>query len=277
MFEILLSPVFIRAFIAVTLISIVSALSGSFTVFKKGTFLVAGVAHAALAGAAFGIFISLYYQIPFMDTLTGALIFAILMAILVGYITIGSEMEKTDVAIGTAFAFSMSIAVIFISMIKEYATVAWGLIIGDILLLTTKDIIYLLIICVITILTTIIFFREFIFISFDPEGAAAYGIKVTLYHLLMLILISISVVVVLKGVGAILVYALLTIPPAIANEISDSAYEVILWAFVVSLISGFAGLILSLFVEAAPSGIIGLIVTLIYIALLTYKRFQTTA
>ncbi|MGQ4832289.1 MAG: metal ABC transporter permease [Candidatus Asgardarchaeia archaeon] len=274
MFEILLSPVFIRAFIAVILIAIVSALSGSFTVFRKGTFLVAGVAHAALAGAAFGIFVSLYYQIPFMDPLAGALIFAVLMAILVGYITLGSEAEKTDVAIGTAFAFSMSIAIIFISMIKEYATVAWGLIIGDILLLTTRDIIYLLIICAITILVTFIFFREFIFISFDPEGAAAYGVKVAIYHFLLLILISISVVVVLKGVGAILVYALLTIPPAIANEFSNSTYEVILWAFIISLLSGFAGLLISLFVEIAPSGLIGLIVTTIYILLLAFKRLE---
>lgn len=274
MLEILLSPVFIRALVAIVLVSIVSALAGSFSVFKKSTFMIAGVAHAALGGAAFGILMTLYGIFPFFSPLLGAVIFAVFTALFIGYITLGENEEKTDIAIGVSFAFSMSIAIIFISMIKEYAVVAWGLIIGDLLLLTNQDILYLLIMSIIAVLIVFVFFREFIFISFDPEGAAAYGLKVSLYQILLLVLISISVVVVLKGVGAILVYALLTIPPAAANEFSKSAYEVILWAFLISLIGGIIGVFTCLFINVAPSGIAGLVVTIIYLIVIGYKRIK---
>ncbi|MCD6484313.1 MAG: metal ABC transporter permease [Candidatus Odinarchaeota archaeon] len=275
MFEaFLVSPFILRAIIAVFLISILSAFVGSLAIFRESTFLVAGVAHAALAGAAFGILLSLYQITPYIDAFTGALIFAILVALFVGTVTLKSEKASVDVAIGTAFAFSMSIAVALISMIKEYATVAWGLLIGDLLLLSEKDILYLIVLTTIVMFTTLIFLREFLFVAFDMESATAYGIRVGFYHYLMLLLISTSVVVILKGVGAILVYALLTIPPAAANEIGKSTTSVIIIAFIISLFSGLLGLYIAFFVDIAPSGITGLIVTTIYMIVFIWKRVQ---
>lgn len=273
MFEVLTSPFVIRAIIAIILVSIVSAFAGSFSVFRQSTFLIAGVAHAALGGAALGILLTLYNILP-IDPLTGALFFAILTGLFVGYVTQKGEREKIDIAIGGAFALSMSLAVIFVSMIREYASVAWGLLLGDILLLSNSDIVYLLIMSIITIFVTIILFREFLFISFDMETASAYGVRVNLYNYIMLIIISVAVVIVLKGVGAILVYALLTIPPATANEIANSPSQVITYSFIISLFSGFGGLIVSFYVDVAPSGITGLIVTTIYIMTLVFKRWH---
>jgi len=275
MFEILSSPFVIRAIIAIILISVVSAFAGSFSVFRQSTFLIAGVAHAALGGAAFGILLALYSIVPFMDPLTGALIFAVLTGVFVGYVTQKGPREKIDIAIGGAFAMSMSLAVIFVSMIREYATVAWGLLLGDILLLSNTDILYLLVMSIVITFVSILLFREFLFISFDMETASAYGVRVNLYNMIMLVIISIAVVVVLKGVGAILVYALLTIPPAAANEIADSPSQVVTYAFAISLFSGFVGLAISFFADVAPSGITGLVVTIIYVITVILRHGST--
>ena len=107
------------------------------------------------------------------------------------------------------------------------------------------------------------------------ETASAYGVRVNLYNMIMLVIISIAVVVVLKGVGAILVYALLTIPPAAANEIADSPSQVVTYAFAISLFSGFVGLAISFFVDVAPSGITGLVVTIIYVITVILRHGST--
>nr|MDO8044895.1 iron chelate uptake ABC transporter family permease subunit [Candidatus Baldrarchaeota archaeon] len=271
--DVLLSPFMIRAIIAVVLIAFVASTAGSFTVYRGLTFLVAGVAHAALAGAALAILLDMYGIIPGFPEVLGAAIFAIITALIAGYVGRKGESEKMEVAIGVSFALTMSIAILLISMIKEYAVRAWGLIIGDILLLTEKDLLLLAVATLIVIFTTLLFYKEFVFVSFDMEGATAYGVHAELYHYVMLLLIALSVVVVLKGVGAILVYAMIVAPAAAANQFSKSTTSVMIWSFIIALFGGIIGLIIAaLCVNVAPSAIAGLIVTASYFIALIVSR-----
>jgi len=272
--DILLSPFMIRAFIAVVLIAFVASTAGSFTVYRGLTFLVAGVAHAALAGAALAILLDMYSIIPGFPEILGAAVFAIITALIAGYVGRKGESERMEVAIGVSFALTMSIAILLISMVKEYAVKAWGLIIGDILLLTEKDLLLLTVTTLIVVFTTLLFYKEFVFVSFDMEGATAYGVRAELYHYIMLLLIALSVVVVLKGVGAILVYAMIVAPAAAANQFSKSTTSVMVWSFVIALFGGVIGLIVAaLYVNVAPSAIAGLIVTASYfIALISSRK-----
>ncbi|MHA1722341.1 MAG: metal ABC transporter permease [Candidatus Baldrarchaeia archaeon] len=271
--DILLSPFMIRALIAVVLIAFVASTAGSFTVYRGLTFLVAGVAHAALAGAALAILLDMYGIIPGFPEILGAAVFAIITALIAGYVGRKGESERMEVAIGVSFALTMSIAILLISMIKEYAVRAWGLIMGDILLLTEKDLLLLAITTLIVVFTTLLFYKEFVFVSFDMEGATAYGVRAELYHYIMLLLIALSVVVVLKGVGAILVYAMIVVPAAAANQFSKNTTSVMIWSFFIALFGGLVGLIVAaLYVNVAPSAIAGLIVTVFYFIALIFSR-----
>ncbi len=272
MLEYLQNPFILRAIIAIVLISMVTATIGSFTVFRGLSFLLAGIAHAAMAGAAFAIFISYYGLIPHFHPLLGSLIFGLIMIIAVGLFKMDIGGESSDVAIGIAFAMSMSLAVLFISLIREYAVQAWGLIVGDLLLLTTFDILLLIIVTAIIVFLTMIFYKEFLFISFDIEGAEALGLRIVFYNYLMLILIALAVVVLLKGVGAILVYALMIIPAAAANNVARKVSDVFIFAFIFSLMSGFLGLVIALYIDVAPSALAGLIALAIYITTLKARR-----
>ncbi|MHA1676192.1 MAG: metal ABC transporter permease [Candidatus Njordarchaeales archaeon] len=262
---IIMSGFFIRALIASFLISILSGLVGSITVFRGQTFLTAGVAHSAMAGAALGIFLNLYGYIAGVDPLFIATVFSVIIAIFVGYIAEKGETEKLEIAIGVAFGFSMSLAILFISMIREYAIRAWGLIMGDILLLTYQDLLLLVIISAVIILINVITLRELVFISFDFEGATAFGVNTKFYHYLSLISTAIAIVVVMKGVGAILVYVMLVTPAATANELANTASNVVVLAFLIALASSILGLMLSIFLNLSPSALMGIIVTTIYL------------
>jgi len=250
----------LRGIIAVFLISVVAASTGSFSIFQKSTFFVSGIAHGSLAGAALGIYISLYF-FP-INPFIMAMIFSVLFAVAIGIAS--HRKENIEVAIGIMFSFSMSLAILFLAMIKEYASVAWGLIIGDLLLLSSQDLIWMLITVALILLIFFTFRRKILFSIFDPEVAMVQGINPYLYETLLFILIALGVVVLLKGVGAILVYALLIVPAAAAKRIAGSFEGTIIYSFFISLISGLGGIFLSLFTSVAPSAYAGLIATFIY-------------
>jgi len=259
-----LNPFIIRALLAVILISVLAATAGSFTIFRGLSFMVAGIAHAALAGAALAVVLEQYGYLRGLDPLFIALIFGVLMAIIIGASERAEHIERIEVSIGVAFALSMSLAILFISLMREYSVEAWALILGDILLLTTKDIIILSIITITVAFLFVLFMKEFIFISFDPEDTRAIGVNVDLYHTIMLVLIASSTVVLLKGVGAILVYAVLVVPPAIANKIAGDVYSVMKKSFIISIFSGILGILLAIPINVAPSALIGIILVIIY-------------
>jgi len=155
---------------------------------------------------------------------------------------------------------------------KEYSIEAWALILGDILLLTINDIIILTIITIIDTFIFVLFMRIFVFLSFDPEGLRAIGVNVDVYHILMLVLIASATVVLLKGVGVILVYAVLVVPSAIANKIANDVLGVMKLSFVIALLSGVSGVFISTVLDIVPSALIGLILVFIYFIVSALKR-----
>jgi ABC-type Mn2+/Zn2+ transport system permease subunit len=250
----------LRAIIAVFLIAVVASLIGSYSVFRGSTFLVSGISHGALAGAALGILLALYFFS--VNYLLVALIFSVVFALAIGYAS--HRKENVDVAVGVMFALSMSLAILFLSLIREYASVAWGLIIGDLLLLSQSDVEIMLISVIFIVLVFLFFHRRILFSIFDPEGAMAVGVKPLIYESLLYVMVAIGVVVLLKGVGAILVYALLIIPAAASKRFSSTVSATMILAFVISIVSGLGGLALSVISPVSPSAYAGLIATGIY-------------
>ncbi len=256
----MLDILLIRGIVAMFLIAIVSATIGSFSVFRGSTFFVAGIAHGALAGAALGIFISItFFEI---NPLIVALLFSIFFALSIGFAT--RRKEDVDIAVGVMFALSMSLAVLFLSMIREYATVAWGLIIGDVLLLSSGDLNILLASVMTVLIIFVLFYRKMLYVIFDRESAEAAGIRVSLHETLLFIMIAVGVVALLKCVGSILVYALLIVPAASSRRLFGSVPGTIVGAFVISLVSGLGGIALSMYLSVAPSALAGLIASAIY-------------
>ncbi|MCD6330583.1 MAG: metal ABC transporter permease, partial [Thermoplasmata archaeon] len=138
------------------------------------------------------------------------------------------------------------------------------LLFGDLLLLSNDDIYIMAILTTIVAIIFTLFYREFLFISFDIEGAKAYGIKAEYFSYLLLSTIAISTVIIMKAIGAILVYAMLIAPAATANKLAKSIFQVFLIAGLIALFSGFTGIFLSFYLPFSPSAISALIATSFY-------------
>ena len=157
-------------------------------------------------------------------------------------------------------------------MIREQAARVWGLLFGDLLLLTDHDIIIMATVTIFILMLFIYFHREFLFISFDSEGALASGINVRLFNYILLSIIAISTVIIMKGVGAILVYAMLVAPAAAANEVAKSVMQVFSYAALIALLAGFMGLATSFYIKVSPGAIASLLATIIYFISIAKKH-----
>jgi len=271
MLEIFLNPFIFRALIAIILISVISATIGNLIFYRGESFLLVGSAHAAMAGAALVMVLSSYLLLR-INPLVGALIFSVLIVIPYLIEREKKTFEELESFLGLIFAFTLAAAVFFISLLREYATQAWGLIIGDILLLTTSDVILLMILSALSVLVVLTFIRELLYISFDVESSLIIYPKSKIFEYLFGIALAAGVVVLLKSVGALLIYIFAIAPASVANRISNDAYRAMFLTFIISVTVGILSILIGVLFNIPPSTLAGLILALMYIAIELVRR-----
>lgn len=237
--------------------------------------MTSGVAHAALGGAALGYFMQGTGLFPWFDPVLGAILFAVLVALITGYAGESGISQKMEVAVGVSFALSMSLAVFLMYYIPSDKVLAlWGYLVGDILLMTNQDIVMLAITTLIVAFIILLLNKEFVYVSVDYEGSVAHGMNARGYHYLILVISAIAIALATKAVGAILVYAILVAPAAASNELLKSVNQVMIGVFLIALISQILGITASFVLAVSPSAIAGIIAAFSYIIALQIKRFR---
>jgi len=236
---------FVRnAVIASILVGIACGIVGSLVVVKRIVFISGGISHAAFGGIGIGLFLG-------FNPVIAAIPFSILSALLIGALKRARVSE--DTSIGILWAVGMAIGIIFASLTPGYATDLISYLFGNILMVSKQDITMMIALDSLIILLIILFYREFLAVCFDEEFAATLGIPVNLFYSMLLCGVALSVVVLVKVVGIILVIALLTIPAAIAKQFTNDLKNMIITSTFVCIALTIAGLYLS-FVLNLPSG-----------------------
>jgi ABC-type Mn2+/Zn2+ transport system permease subunit len=248
-----------RALIGIVLIGVNAALSGVFASFRSLTFLVSGASHAALAGAALVIVLETFGILHGLSPILGGVVFAVALALLAARATFHGSERSADPAVGAGFAFSMALAVVLIALVPQAATRVWGVLLGDLLLLSVED---LWLLSALTLVVSVAFWmlwRQFLFVTFDIEGARAFGINAEVYNTVLFALIGLSSAIIMKGVGAIVVFAMLVSPAATAMLFASSVRKVALWSFAIAVASGLLALALSFRTGNTVSGLAALL------------------
>jgi ABC-type Mn2+/Zn2+ transport system permease subunit len=245
-----------RAFLSSFLIGLVCSVIGVFVVLKGLSFIGAGTAHAAFAGVTLAFLIG-------VPPLLMAVIFGLGTVWIIGFLQEKGRM-KPDVPIGVFYTFTMALAILFIGLMDGYNPEVYGYLFGSILSVTSGDLLIILGLTLAILLTTLLFFKEFHFISFDQEMAEASGIPARNLSFLLLNLISLTVVISLKAVGSILVFALLVIPAAAAQQWAKSMKGMIFYSVMIGVFSSWAGVILSFWLDLPSGATIVLLTTTIF-------------
>ena len=237
MLEILELEFMRNALTAGVLVSIACGIIGSLVVINRMVFIAGGIAHGAYGGLGIAFYFSL-------EPLLGATLFSIFLAILIAAITL-NDRSKTDSVIGALWAFGMAFGIILTDLAPGYNVDLMSYLFGSILAVPKSDLAFMAAIdCAVLALVTSLY-RQFEALSFDSEFAKLRGVKTTLLYYVLVAMIALSVVMTIRAVGLILVIALLTIPPYIAQIFSKRLGTMMLNATIISTLFCISGLWLS--------------------------------
>jgi zinc transport system permease protein len=210
---------------------------GTLVVVNRLVFMSGGIAHAAYGG----IGMAFYFNIPY---LLGTIGFSVLVALIMAMVTLKSK-HRSDTVIGALWAVGMGIGIILLDMTPGYHVDLMSYLFGSILTVPNEDLVKMMVICGLVFLTTGFFYHDFLAMSYDDEFARLRGVPVNFVYCLLLVMIALSVVVIIRIVGLILIIALLTIPPYMAEQYVRSLKMMMLVSALLSIGFTFMGLWLS--------------------------------
>jgi zinc transport system permease protein len=250
--------------------SITSGIVGSYVVAKRIVFISGSIAHSVLGGMGFFLWLKRSYGILWLTPLQGALIAALISALLIGWIHLKFR-EREDTVIAALWSTGMSIGVIFVALTPGYNVELMNFLFGNILWVSHADLAMLIGLDLVVLITASIFHHRFIAICFDEEQATLQGLNVSSLYLLLLCLVAISVVLLIQIVGAILVIAMLAIPAAIASVLAHRMIRIMAIAILLGCGFTLVGTSFSYFLNWPPGATISLCAALFYCASLLRK------
>lgn len=248
------------------LASIACGIIGAYVVVNRIVFISGGISHASFGGIGLG------YLAGFSPVL-GAMIFTLASALGIGIITRRTRLPA-DTAIGVMWAVGMALGIIFIDLSPGYAPDLRIYLFGNILLVPFSDIILMIILDAVIVTTVIALYKEFLALSFDEEFGTVAGIPVERLYLLLLCMIALTVVLLIRVVGIILVIALLTIPATIARQFTYDLRKMMLLSIAIGAVLSFGGLWLSYEFDLASGATIILLSGVALIATLGLSRLR---
>jgi ABC-type Mn2+/Zn2+ transport system permease subunit len=234
-----------RSLLAAAMVGGLCSVIGVFVVLRGLAFVGAGTAHAAFAGVA------LAYLIGWPPLLL-AILFGLVTVWITGWVEEKGTM-KLDVSIGILYTTTMALAILFIGLMKTYNAEVYGYLFGNVLAVTVEELRTISALSIVVLGIILLFSKELYFISFDQEMAEASGVPARMMFFLLLTLVALTVVVSLKTVGAILVFAMILIPASTAYQLTHSLSTLTWYSMIIGITCAVGGVLLSA-VWDIPSG-----------------------
>jgi len=226
-----------NALAAGLLASIICGVMGTLVVVNRIVFLAGGIAHAAYGG----IGLSFYLGWPYM---VGTIGFSLTAAMVMAAVSVQAK-HRADTIIGVIWAVGMSMGIILLDLTPGYNVDLMSYLFGSILTVPGSDLMQMLLVGVVILAVVFYFYNDFLAMSYDEEFARIRGVPVKPLYFLLIGMLAVATVMIIQVVGLILVIALLTIPPFIAEKFSKSLFEMIVWSSVLSIFFTVTGLWLS--------------------------------
>lgn len=254
----------IRAFIAGSVIGVIAPLIGTFLVARRFSLIADTLGHISLAGIALGLLLNI-------NPIITALAASIITALLVDRIR-QNKYVSGESALAMLLSGGLALAIVLIGLARGFNVDLFSYLFGSITTVTGTDLFLIIPLGLLIIITVAIFYKQFLSIAFDEEGAKISGVKVKLLNILLMILTAVAVSLSIRIIGSLLIGALLVIPVTTASQIARSFKQTLLLAIFFSLSSVVAGLFASFYLNLPAGGSIVLIALIIFaITYLTKK------
>ncbi len=243
---------------------IICAVAGTLVVVNRNVFITGGVAHASYGGIGFALWAG-------FSPLLGALGVAVLAGVLLGLMR-QRYAEKADALVSALWAAGMAAGILLTDLTPGYSVDYLSYLFGSILLVSLQDMIFIGVFAVVLLIFALRYYRVLITVSADQEYAATLGIPVKMLNLILLILLCISVVLLMRVAGLVMVMALLSIPAAVAETHTKRLSGMMFISGLIAAVSIFGGLFLAAYANLTPGAVIVALLAVIYLVNIIIKR-----
>jgi ABC-type Mn2+/Zn2+ transport system permease subunit len=245
-------PFMVRGLLAALMVGIVCATVGTYVVLRGMAFFGDALSHAILPGVAVGYLVGGGARGPLF---WWAMLAAVISSIGIGAISKGAKLSE-DTAIGVVFAGMFALGIAMISTVRSYSVDLAHFLFGDVLGVSNTDLLRIGIFGGLIVLTVVLFYKEFLVLSFDPLLAMTLRLPDQLLEYLLLVLIALAIVVSLQTVGVALMVAMLVTPAATAYLLTRRLPTMMVLAAAIASASGVIGLYISYYASIASGAAI---------------------
>jgi manganese/iron transport system permease protein len=260
---------FSTALLAAAVIGALCGLVGSLVVLRRRTFFAQALTHATFPGAVAAAMLGL--SIPL-----GAFVASIAI---VGIMTLISRVRRqgSQVASGIVLTAGFALGVLLQALNPSLPVHVDSFLVGSILTTTGSDIGLAAGVLVLAVLAVVVFGKELLFSTFDPNGYRAAGYREWPVELLTLALITATVVTAMPAVGAILAIALIAAPAAAARLLARTTGQILIAAPVLGATAGIVGVLLSRALDVAAGPAIALTAAAFFVLALAVRALRLRA
>jgi len=257
-----------HAFIAGTIVALMCGAIGVFVMARGLSFITHSFAHIGFSGASLSVFMG-------WDPLIGMLLFTTGSAVAIGQM--GVKWFRREASISVVLSVFLGLGILFLSLSSQTAAFTTTLLFGSVVGIAMKDVWALSILTAIILCLLALGYRPLKFDTFDPVGAKAAGLPVRYISMGFLVMLSIAVAETVQIVGALLVFALMTIPASAARHLTQSVFRMMVVSSCLAVLGVWIGLTLSYLTNAPVSFYITAFEAVIYFLSLGWYRYRERA
>ncbi len=247
----------IRALIAAVIVGVVCSVLGTYVVLRGMAFFGDALAHTILPGVVAAFLLGWPLSI-------GALAVGILSALGIGILTDRGTLRE-DTAIGVIFAGMFALGIAMLSTSGSYTVDLAHFLFGNLLGVSSGDLWVIAGLGTVVLLTILLFYKEFLVMSFDPVLAVTLRLPTTFLRYLLLVLIAVTIVSALQVVGIALMLAVFVTPAATASLLTRRLPAMMAVAALIGAFSGVTGLYASFYLNVASGAAVVLVATAIFL------------
>ena len=251
------------ALLAILLITPLFGLLGTMIVSNKMAFFSDALGHGAFTGIAIGSLIGL------VSPIFAAVAFSIVFALVITVIKNKSR-ASTDTIIGVFSSIAIALGLVLMSLGGSFNKYS-SYLIGDLLSITTSEILILIGVFIIVIFLWSVIFNKLLMVSINQSLARSRGVNTLLVEMIFTTMIAVIVTISIQWVGLLIINSLLVLPAAGARNITSNVRQYTLVSVMIAVFSGISGLIASYYLNTATGATIVLVSGIIFFLTLAFK------
>jgi ABC-type Mn2+/Zn2+ transport system permease subunit len=248
---------------------------GVFIVLRRAVFVGAALAQVSSLGVALALFLGGFVGVAGHAHLPAGPFALALTVVAAGLMAVQYRECRLprETGVGVMYAAAGAIAILLVAVSSHGESEVLNLLFGNVLTITFLEVVGLATLTFMVALVHGLFYKEFLFVSFDPDMATALGVRARFWNVVLFVTIGVTISLAIRAAGALVVFNFLVMPAATALMLGRGLKATFAVAAAVGMISALAGIGIS-YVQDWPTGPTIVAVNTLLLALAAATRFN---